>query len=133
MPSTGKLTKYLPPHGEGIRVDDGYREGLEIPIHYDPLLAKLIVHAKTRNEAIRKMLNAIDGYSISGVETTLPFGKFAFNHPSFITGKFDTRFVELHIGEFIEEQHNTNYALARFISWLYQKRKSKLVLPEMEE
>ena len=133
MPSTGKLTKYRPPHGEGIRVDDGYREGLEIPIHYDPLLAKLIVHAKTRNEAIRKMSQAIDDYIINGVETTLPFGKFAFNHPSFITGKFDTRFVELHIGEFIEEQHNTNYALARFISWLYQKRKSKLVLPEMEE
>jgi len=130
-PSTGKLTRYRPPHGEGIRVDDGYQEGLEIPIHYDPMIAKLIVHAPSRQEAIDKMRHAIDDYEIRGVDTTLQFGKFAINHPAFISGNFDTHFVEEHMEEFLAEQQAANYALARFVSWLYQKRRSVLVLPEM--
>ncbi len=131
VPSSGKLTRYRPPQGEGIRVDDGYREGLEIPIHYDPMIAKLIVHAPSRQEAIDKMSRAINDYEIRGVDTTLQFGKFAINHPAFISGNFNTHFVEEHMGEFLAQQKDANHALARFISWLYQKRTSVLVLPEM--
>ncbi|HJW28739.1 MAG TPA: acetyl-CoA carboxylase biotin carboxylase subunit, partial [Saprospiraceae bacterium] len=93
IPSTGTLTRYAPPSGPGIRVDDGYREGMEIPIHYDPMIAKLIVHAPNRIEAIEKMKEAIDAYTIDGVNTTLEFGKFAILHPDFVSGRFDTHFV----------------------------------------
>ncbi len=93
LPDIGKLLMYKRPQGQGIRVDDGYEEGMNIPIHYDPMIAKLIVHAKDRNSAIRKMIRAIDDFKIVGIETTLDFCKFVLNHPDFISGKFDTGFV----------------------------------------
>ncbi|HZV71563.1 MAG TPA: acetyl-CoA carboxylase biotin carboxylase subunit [Saprospiraceae bacterium] len=132
-PSTGKLIRYRHSEGEGIRVDDGYAEGLDIPIHYDPMISKLIVHAASRKEAIQKMTKAIDEYIIHGVDTTLSFGKFAINHPDFISGNFDTNFVAQHMEEFISLQKEMNHSLARFVYWLDKKRKSRLVLPEMDE
>ena len=88
LPSIGTLTKYEKPVGEGIRVDDGYEEGMTIPIYYDPMIAKLVVHGKTRTEAIQKMLQAIKDYKIEGVATTLPFGTFVFEHDAFFIRKF---------------------------------------------
>jgi propionyl-CoA carboxylase alpha chain len=96
LPDIGTLLTYRRPQGPGIRVDDGFEEGMEIPVHYDPMIAKLICHAGTRQEAIAKMLRAIDEYHITGVATTLPFCRFVLNHPAFCTGQFDTRFVEQH-------------------------------------
>ena len=93
LPSTGTLAHYLPPAGPGVRVDDGVEAGQEIPIHYDPMLAKLVVHAPDREAAIARMLRAIDEYAIGGVSTTLDFGRFAVDHPAFRSGKFDTHFV----------------------------------------
>ena len=77
----------------GIRVDDGFEEGMDIPIYYDPMISKLITHGKDREEARNRMLRAINDYKISGVETTLPFCKFALEHEAFISGNFDTHFV----------------------------------------
>ncbi|MGB3080131.1 MAG: biotin carboxylase, partial [Saprospiraceae bacterium] len=105
----------------------------DIPIHYDPMISKLIVHAPSRIEAIEKMSSAIDAYQVHGVETTLAFGKFAINHPDFITGNFDTHFVDHHMAEFISAQKESNFLLARFVQWLDQKRSAQLVLPEMGE
>ncbi len=96
MPSIGTLLSYQPPVGEGIRVDDGYRQGMDIPIFYDPMIAKLIVHDKDRPSAIEKLKAAIRDYTISGVATTLPFGNFVLHHPAFVTGQFDTLFVKKH-------------------------------------
>ena len=93
LPDIGYLSRYRVPVGEGIRVDDGFEEGMDIPIYYDPMLSKLIVHGKDRNDAIAKMTYAIDNYQISGVETTLGFCRFAINHEAFVSGKFDTHFV----------------------------------------
>ncbi|GIV29284.1 MAG: acetyl-CoA carboxylase biotin carboxylase subunit [Bacteroidia bacterium] len=93
LPDIGKLIMYKRPQGQGIRVDDGYEEGMIIPIHYDPMIAKLIVHAKDRNAAIEKMIRAIDDFKIVGIETTLDFCKFVLKHPDFVSGKFDTGFV----------------------------------------
>lgn len=93
LPSIGTLTTYQRPSGEGIRLDDGYEEGMEIPIYYDPMIAKLITYAPNRNEAILRMRQAIEDYHIKGVATTLLFGKFVFNHEAFISGDFDTHFV----------------------------------------
>lgn len=94
LPDIGKLLKYKPPCGEGIRVDDGFEEGMDIPIYYDPMIAKLIVHAPNRNQAIQKMLNALNEYLVLGVETTIDFCKFVLDHPDFRSGNFDTHFVE---------------------------------------
>ncbi len=94
LPDIGKLKYYKRPQGNGIRVDDGYEEGMEIPVYYDPMIAKLIVHGKNREAAIQKMIRAINEYKIVGIETTLDFCKFVLQHPDFISGKFDTGFVE---------------------------------------
>lgn len=94
MPSVGKLEIYRPASGKNIRVDEGYTEGMQVPIQYDPLLSKLITYGKTRNEAIHTMLEAITNYEVEGVSTTLPFGKFVFEHPAFRSGNFDTNFVK---------------------------------------
>lgn len=94
LPSVGHLEVYQLPVGTGIRVDNGFEQGMDIPIYYDPMLAKLITYGNTREEAIQFMLQAIDGYQIQGVQTTLPFGKFVFENEAFRNGKFDTHFVK---------------------------------------
>lgn len=94
LPSVGHLDTYVLPEGEGIRVDNGFEQGMDIPIYYDPMLAKLITYGKTREEAIQLMINAIDAYQIAGVETTLAFGKYVFEHEAFRSGAFDTHFVK---------------------------------------
>ena len=94
LPDIGKLVQYKRPQGLGIRVDDGFEEGMEIPIYYDPMIAKLVSFGKDRQEAIEKMLRAIDEYQITGIQTTLPFGTFVLNHEAFISGNFDTKFIE---------------------------------------
>ena len=83
LPDIGTLKVYEPPRGIGVRVDDGFEEGMEIPIYYDPMIAKLITYGKDREEAIERMIRAIDDYKIVGIETTLPFCKFVMQHESF--------------------------------------------------
>ncbi|MEZ7499749.1 acetyl-CoA carboxylase biotin carboxylase subunit [Flavobacterium sp. Arc3] len=94
LPSVGHLDVYQLPVGEGIRVDNGFEQGMDIPIYYDPMLAKLITYGETREEAIQIMIKAIDGYLVEGVQTTLPFGKFVCEHDAFRSGNFDTHFVK---------------------------------------
>ncbi|MES2678479.1 MAG: acetyl-CoA carboxylase biotin carboxylase subunit [Bacteroidota bacterium] len=94
LPDIGKLLVYRVPSGPGVRVDDGFEEGMDIPIYYDPMIAKLIVHGKDRTEAIEKMLRAIQDYKIVGVETTLDFCSFVLKHEAFVSGKFDTGFIK---------------------------------------
>ena len=94
LPSVGHLDVYQLPVGDGIRVDNGFEQDMDIPIYYDPMLAKLITYGETREEAIQIMIKAIDGYLVEGVQTTLPFGKFVFEHEAFRSGNFDTHFVK---------------------------------------
>lgn len=94
LPDIGKLEVYQKPEGLGIRVDDGFREGMDIPIYYDSMIAKLVVHGTDRTDAIEKMKRAIHDFKIVGVKTTLDFGLFVLNHPNFISGDFDTGFVD---------------------------------------
>ena len=96
LPDTGVVSRYVPPTGPGIRVDDGVEEGQEVSIYYDPMLSKLVVHGPTREAAIERCIQAIDDYEITGVATTLQFGRFAINHPAFRSGDFDTQFVDTH-------------------------------------
>jgi acetyl-CoA carboxylase biotin carboxylase subunit len=94
LPDIGKLQTYVTPKGPGVRVDDGFEQGMEIPIYYDPMIAKLTVHGKDRTESIERMIRAIDEYDITGISTTLGFGKFVMQHPAFRSGQFDTHFVQ---------------------------------------
>lgn len=94
LPDIGKLVTYRRPQGTGVRVDDGLEEGMDIPIYYDPMIAKLVTWGKDRNEAIDRMIRAIDEYRISGVETTLAFCRFALDHEAFRSGDFDTHFIK---------------------------------------
>ncbi|MFB6306264.1 MAG: biotin carboxylase, partial [Flavobacteriales bacterium] len=105
MPDIGTLTAYEPPKGIGTRVDDGYEVNMEIPIHYDSMIAKLIIHGDSREEAIQRMKRAIDEYRIAGVSTTLPFCDYVMNHKAFLSGDFDTHFVKEH---FDSEQMTSN-------------------------
>ena len=94
LPDIGKLSVYRTPQGPGIRVDDGFQEGMEVPYHYDPLLAKLITYASDRHQAIERMIRALDEYQVVGVKTTIPFCRFAVDHEAFRSGKFDTGFIQ---------------------------------------
>jgi acetyl-CoA carboxylase biotin carboxylase subunit len=94
LPSINTLSTYKIPYGDGIRVDHGFLEGDIIPIYYDPMIAKLVVYGENRDAAIYKMKQAIHDYIIIGIETTLNFGCFVMDHPNFISGDFDTSFIQ---------------------------------------
>jgi len=133
LPSIGTLTKYIKPHGKGIRIDDGYTEGMAIPVYYDPMIAKLVTHGKDRSEAIQRMKEAIKEYKIEGIATTLPFGKFVFDHSAFVSGKFDTHFVKkYYTPEMLVDKKRANAELASIIALKYffdQQKKIKVVDP----
>jgi acetyl-CoA carboxylase biotin carboxylase subunit len=93
-PDIGNLDRYRIPTGRSVRVDDAFLEGMEIPIYYDPMIAKLVVWGKDRKQAITRSIQAIDEYQISGLKTTLDFGKYVLKHPAFVSGDFDTNFVK---------------------------------------
>jgi acetyl-CoA carboxylase biotin carboxylase subunit len=94
LPDIGKLTTYRTPQGYGVRVDDSFEEGMEIPIQYDPMIAKLITFGANREEAINRMKRAIADYKISGIETTLSFGAFVMENEAYLKGDFDTHFIQ---------------------------------------
>lgn len=109
LPSTGRLTRFQAPpvsmfqadtdHLYGVRVDTGVQEGGEIPIHYDSMIAKLIVHGRDRNDAIAKMRDALNGFVIRGINSNIPFQSALLAHPDFVAGEFNTGFIAEHFGK----------------------------------
>ena len=132
MPSVGTLDVYQPPKGKHIRMDDGFEEGMEVPIQYDPMLAKLITYGKTRNEAIQHMIEAIAAYEVEGVSTTLPFGKFVCEHEAFRSGNFDTHFVKKFYSEDLlkEEIKEEAEIAAKIALKTYLKEVEQLRVPK---
>jgi len=117
LPSVGNLEIYKLPQGENIRIDNGFEEGMDIPIYYDPMLSKLITYGSTREEAIELMIKAIDNYHVKGVQTTLPFGRFVCEHEAFRSGNFDTHFVKNYYSpSLLEEQHHKEAEIAAKIA-----------------
>lgn len=94
MPSAGEIKMYLPPGGFGVRVDSAAYPGYSIPPYYDSMIAKLIVYAPTREEAIKKMKRALDEFVIEGIHTTIPFHGLIMEHDVFINGDFNTNFLD---------------------------------------
>ena len=133
LPSVGKLVRYRPPVGEGIRVDDGFTEGMDVPIYYDPMLAKLVTYGDNREAAMRRMIEAIEAYEVEGVATTLPFGKFVCQHDAFRSGNFDTHFVKQYYQpEMLEEAMNEEARVAAALAkklWLAEHQAVELPEP----
>ncbi|HEY1227478.1 MAG TPA: ATP-grasp domain-containing protein, partial [Ramlibacter sp.] len=109
LPSTGRLVRFQPPresmwaadtgHLQGVRVDTGVTEGGEIPMYYDSMIAKLIVHGKDRKDAIAKMREALNGFVIRGISSNVPFQAALLAHPQFVAGQFNTGFIAEHYGK----------------------------------
>ena len=123
LPDTGRLEMYQPPKGPGVRVDDGYEEGMDIPIFYDPMIAKLIAYGADRDEAIGRLCRAIDEYHIQGIQTTLEFGKWAVQTEPFRSGNFDTKFIEKYFKpEYLSvEDAGADQVAALLSAWLWEK------------
>jgi propionyl-CoA carboxylase alpha chain len=136
LPSTGRLVRFAPPEQTmfqsniqdlfGVRVDTGVQDGGEIPMYYDSMIAKLIVHGKDRNDAIAKMREALNGFVIRGVSSNIPFQAALLAHPKFVQGDFNTGFIAEHYskGFFAEDvpHDDANFlvAIAAFV-----RRKSR--------
>jgi propionyl-CoA carboxylase alpha chain len=120
LPDIGTLLTYKRPTGDGVRVDDGFEEGMTIPIYYDPMISKLITYSEDRTSCINKMTNAIQNYEIEGIKTTLSFCKYAINHQAFTSGDFDTHFVKNYYSpEFLKsESEDLKRKAAIFMGYL---------------
>ncbi len=132
LPSVGQLEVYEIPEGEGVRLDDGYEKGMDIPIYYDPMIAKLVVWGRDRQEALQRMRQAVSRYRIEGVSTTLPFGRFVFAHEAFISGHFDTHFVKKYYQpDLLREQGRQNARVAALAALQYYlEEKDTLQVPD---
>ena len=136
LPDIGTLLTYRRPGGIGVRVDDGFEEGMEVPIYYDPMISKLITFGKDRDEAIFRMSRAVKDYEISGIQTTLEFGAFVMNHESFISGDFDTHFVAKHFNPRLlkepsqDELEVTAWFAANFINESKHSRSTETQVPK---
>ena len=138
LPSTGRLVRFAPPketmfaadtsQSFGVRVDTGVQDGGEIPMFYDSMIAKLIVHGKDRNEAIAKMREALNGFVIRGVSSNIPFQAALLAHPKFVAGDFNTGFIAENYGQGFRAEdvpHNDPdflVALAAFVNRRYRNR-----------
>jgi acetyl-CoA carboxylase biotin carboxylase subunit len=130
LPDIGTLQVYKRPQGAGIRVDDGYEEGMEIPIYYDPMIGKLVAWGATRTEAIARLTRAIEEFRINGIETTLPFGKWAINHEAFVAGQFDTHFIaNYYKPELLENNNLEQQKVAAFLAVSIFKEKTTMMKP----
>ncbi len=129
LPDTGSLDVYVRPQGPGVRVDDGFEQGMAIPIYYDPMISKLITYGKDRAEAIDRMIRAIDEYQIHGVRTTLPFGKFVMQHKAFTSGDFNTHFVQNYFKpEMLREKTTDDSLIASLVAaHVLNSRKAEVV------
>jgi len=126
LPDIGKLKVYKLPQGNGVRVDDAYEQDMDIPIYYDPMIAKLITYGKDRTEAIERMKRAIDEYRIVGIETTLAFGKFVMESKAFTGGNYNTHFVQDYFHpEKIENGEHTDLAAIIMASLLNETDKGQ--------
>jgi acetyl-CoA carboxylase biotin carboxylase subunit len=123
FPSPGKIEILRIPGGNGIRDDSGVYEGWEVPIYYDPLISKLCAYGRTRDEAIQRMLRALQEYTIEGIVTNIPFHRWALRHPRFLAGDLDTGFIpqEFHGLPFDEDHLHQEVILAAAALSAYHK------------
>ncbi len=122
-PSTGRIVEIVEPGGPGIRIDSGVYQGFEVPIYYDPLIAKLLVWASSRDQAIKRVKRALKEYSIRGIKTSIPFHILVMNTPEFVKGEYDTTFIDKVLGKVEYKKHY--YEIAAISSAIGQILKEK--------
>lgn len=133
LPDVGRLQTYTLPEGPGVRVDNSYTQGMEIPVYYDPMISKLIVWGQDREEAIARMIRAIHDYQITGIQSTLSFGLFVMNHEAFRKGEFDTHFVSKHFSEEkLRHENPEEMKIAAFFSNMMLAQETIQQLPASE-
>jgi len=131
LPNPGRIETLRTPGGPGVRDDSGVYEGFEVPLFYDPLISKLVVHAENRREAIARMLRAVSEYRITGIKTTLPFFDRALRDPAFVEGDFDTGFVARLQAAKDERDRASEIALAvAAVAAFRSRRRSRVALEE---
>jgi propionyl-CoA carboxylase alpha chain len=130
LPDIGILKTYKRPQGHGIRVDDGFEQGMAVPFYYDPMISKMICTAETRDQAIKKMIRAIEDYEITGLETTLGFCKFVMQHEAFRSGQFDTKFIEKYFtpANLQESRDEIKEKIAAALAVLIQVKRTTVVV-----
>ena len=132
LPSIGRLTRYRPPQGEGVRVDTGVYEGGEISMHYDPMIAKLVTYGADRTLAIQTMARALDGFYIRGVQHNISFLAALMNHSRFIEGRLTTGFIAeeypdgFHAADIPHDDPSVLVAVAASLHLAYQTRAAKI-------
>ena len=94
MPRPGRITRWSPPKGPGIRTDSHCYKGYLVPPYYDSMIAKLLVHAPDRASAVKAMLHALEDFEVEGIETNIDFHRFVMRHPDYIAGQVNTRWLE---------------------------------------
>jgi acetyl/propionyl-CoA carboxylase alpha subunit len=118
LPQSGRLLRYREPAGDGVRVDSGVVEGLTISVHYDPLLAKLITHAPTREAALGRARDAIDAFRILGIRHNLAFLRALLDRPEIRSNQTHTRFIEAHLDELAGPPGGSRSAMAAAVAAL---------------
>jgi acetyl-CoA carboxylase biotin carboxylase subunit len=129
IPNPGKIQSLRVPGGPGVRDDSGVYEGFEVPMFYDPLISKLVVHAESREAAIARMLRAVSEYKVTGIKTTLPFFDRALRHPKFVEGDYDTGFVARLQAEKDDRPRATEIAMAIAAVAAYRARRQSRGAP----
>ena len=123
LPSPGRITALRAPGGPGVRDDSGVYEGYEVPVHYDPLVSKLVVWAESRAAAIERMRRAVSEYRLLGIRTTLPFFERMLLHPAFVKGELDTAFVPRLLEESRPREPPLDVAIAAAAIAAYEERR----------
>jgi acetyl-CoA carboxylase biotin carboxylase subunit len=129
-PSTGKIVKIIEPGGPGIRLDSGVYEGFEVPIYYDPLIAKLLVWAPYREEAISRAKRALKEYTIRGIKTSIPFHILMMNNTEFTNGEYDTTFIDKVLGKIVyKKEYHEIAAIAAAIGKIIKETQTVAAKP----
>jgi propionyl-CoA carboxylase alpha chain len=129
LPSTGRLVAFRPPEAaDGVRVDTGVYEGGEIPMYYDSMIAKLIVHGRDRNDAVAKMRSALNAFVIRGIASNVPFQAALLAHPKFVAGNFNTSFIAEHYAKGFSSadvQHDDPMFLVALAAFVRRKARER--------
>jgi acetyl-CoA carboxylase biotin carboxylase subunit len=135
-PSPGLIRYINLPQGPGVRNENGVYSGYTVPVYYDPMLSKLVCHAATREDAIRRMLRALEEYRVEGIETTIPFYSYVMDHPDFASANFDTGYIDRLLPELNLEREQKGPEIDAAIAAaaiLLLEESEKVQLPEARE
>ncbi|MEN8149221.1 MAG: acetyl-CoA carboxylase biotin carboxylase subunit [Planctomycetota bacterium] len=129
LPSAGRIEHLELPGGPGVRLDTNLYEGQEISLYYDPILGKLITFGSSRASAIRRLVQALREFSVTGIKTTIPFLLRVLKHPKFLSGEFDTNFIDRHMADLESEGEGLQKIPAAIAAVLWSRERARARKP----